>query len=345
MKSFLVYDVNTAIVPKLDPLHLDPKPLTQEVTLSQPIGGDVKQVWEMNQWKPRVAFGVSIASSQTPIFTSNRWSPGTERIINEEAVTFASKCVYDKGGSVSPEEWFPLKKGGGLYALPTGDAIGSVFAPEKWESIRQEGRVLLPVKSKASWQYWSSCLLLGSGICQRTRKEPVWFETPIIQSPTVLMNVEDTCPKFGSGPGPFVDKAACSSFPEAFTTCAYPVESHLVGKCSTKQCVLDGIDMFARTYDTLGTKSGDTNPSNTTTDPTTMLGLGAKLRRDAALARLWEGSTAPGQCATADPTLSCLSLLDTDCSKIFQFATRVQPHSQQLYDAVVKAGQVCARKQ
>jgi hypothetical protein len=73
--------------------------------------------------------------------------------------------------------------------------------------------------------------------------------------------------------------------------------------------------------------------------------LNAKLRRDATLARLWEGSTTPGQCATADPALSCLSLIDSVCSKIFEFATKVQPHSQQLYDAVVKAGQVCARKQ
>jgi hypothetical protein len=334
MKSSLVYDVNTAIVPNPDPLHLDPKPLVHKEKLPQPIGNDVEQVWELNQWKPRVAFGVSIASSQTPIIIS----------INEEAVTFASKCVYDKPETISDEQWFPLKRRAAVYALPTGDAISSVFSPEKWELIRQQGRVVLPVKTKASWQYWSTCVLRPE-ICRRTRQEPVWFEAPIIQSPTVLMNVEETCPKFGSGPGPFVDKAACSSFPGAFTTCAYPVQSHLVGKCSTKQCVLDGIDMFARTYDALGTKSGDTDPEDPTIDPTTILGLNAKLRRDATLARLWEGSTTPGQCATADPTLSCLSLLDTDCSKIFEFATKVQPHSQQLYDAVVKAGQVCARKQ
>lgn len=348
MKSSLVYDVNTSIIPRLDPIHLDPKPITQEVSLSQPIGSNVRQVWEMNVWKPKVAFGLSNATTQTPIYTSKRWSPGSESIVNARAVTFASKCIYDKPDTISDYEWFPLQKGGALYGLPTAAAIADVFDPSSWNSIQQKGRVQVPIKEKASWQYWSSRFLWRSGMEKEEDiiNDPMWFEAPIIQSPTVLMDVEATCPKFGSGPGPFVDKAACSSFPEAFTTCAYPTDTHLVGKCSTKQCVLDGIELFARAYETLGTKSGDTSSAQPAPpDPTTMLSQNAKLRRDAALAQLWEGSTTPGQCATADPNLSCLSLLDTDCSKIFEFATRVQPHSQQLYDAVVKAGQVCARRQ
>jgi len=347
MKSSLVYDVNTSIIPRLDPIHLDPKPITHNVSLSQPIGSDVRQVWELNVWKPRVAFGLSNASTQTPIYTSNRWSPGSESIVNARAVTFASKCMYNKPETISDNEWFPLQKGVALYRLPTGAAIGDVFAPSSWDSLTQAGRLQLPVREKAPWQYWSSRVFGRSGIDPReSSNTPLWFEAPLIQSPTVVMDVEATCPKFGSGPGPFVDKAACSSFAEAFTTCAYPTDTHLVGKCRTKQCVLDGIELFARAYETLGTKSGDTSSAQPAPpDPTTMLSQNAKLRRDAALAQLWEGSTTPGQCATADPNLSCLSLLDTDCSKIFEFATRVQPHSQQLYDAVVKAGQVCARRQ
>jgi hypothetical protein len=138
------------------------------------------------------------------------------------------------------------------------------------------------------------------------------------------LNKEKTCPALGNKSILQTNFTMCKDDQQA--QCTYATDT-IAGGCEDSECVKRGFNKFmAQVTDML-------DPEKTVVDP------GGQAARNMGLARLVEGLTEKGKCGEADFT--CLKKVGTDCRFIAEAASDIQPKSQLMYEALVRAQRVC----